>query len=918
MYWQENTNTGIAAFNQNNSTVTSSMRKYSSKLAFIPLAMGVLSASPLANAAPTVVEGSIILDGDDAQGWYQVQYANHGPLDGYQQVCGETHDGITVWECEIPASGPYHVINHSTGARYENIQVDLTGDTNTGNVCESIEPVVQDSSIILDSRCSWTVQSTVDYSKPCDGSVPRCDNLSGSYKVNRWSGANAEFFFENIGGGGTVPIVGGDIDDFPRVQCHNDPVSVDTPLRKLVEHCGFERQGFYVGGMIKQNYGQTWFERQSTGCISANNAQFGECFNGVNGTVTAHIETAKREFNVITAENEQKWSYENPTHITSVAANLGVNGNTMALHGHAIVFEEPQSVRGRSVPNEVYDATSAEAENLVRSRVQQTLRSFKGKNLPYWDVVNEPLLNGFDSDDNLRTIVDSDVTAFMQNEVSNGGRVLRSGIIRAKLGNDWVRKVFTWARDELDTWESQYNRPDLVLNENDVLWEGPKSDALHALISYLNEDRRLVDGVGFQAHIFNDSPSDANMNTIGSNLQRFANIDVNIFITEADVRVDHSWWDAWSAANPFRERALTENENRLQSERFARTVSECLDNSRCKGWQTWGITDRFAWTPGLASLFSGNGSNATSFTKKPAYYAVHEVLCGRIAGQNCDYSSIDDTRTKPVEWFRAAAIDQAIEALESYASINHSYRVSGGGWGGNGQGWFHYDGNVNYPESVSSVLVQQGHLNGIIYDTLYTNSSAVAGDFLIYRCSDRVGVFSRHGDASLTSTEDRTWWDSNGCTRYPIDRLGADQFRVSQPANDVGREAAMRQTIEALESYGEERGTYRVTGGGWRDGGQGWMLYDNNASYTTSISDALTIAGHPVLLTDPLFIDSTRTVGDFLVYRCSDRVAVFSRHGGENQLPSLEDSSWWSSNGCTTNPIDRLNANYYMVSQPLP
>ena len=132
---------------------------------------------------------------------------------------------------------------------------------------------------------------------------------------------------------------------------------------------------------------------------------------------------------------------------------------------------------------------------------------------------------------------------------------------------------------------------------------------------------------------------------------------------------------------------------------------------------------------------------------------------------------------------RVEAVSNAISALESYADANGTYRVDGGGWSGAGQGWFHYDNNTRYTQGVGAVLVAEGHANSIeeLSDPIFDNSTRIVGDFLIYRCGDRVGVFSRHGGEAETSASDQAWWDNNGCNRAPIDRLNADYFQVSAP-----------------------------------------------------------------------------------------------------------------------------------------
>lgn len=152
-------------------------------------------------------------------------------------------------------------------------------------------------------------------------------------------------------------------------------------------------------------------------------------------------------------------------------------------------------------------------------------------------------------------------------------------------------------------------------------------------------------------------------------------------------------------------------------------------------------------------------------------------------------------------------------------------------------------------------------------------------------------------------------WDTlNNSTTWSI-----YDFAVSANAGSE-RTAAMQQAMSALESYRTANGTYKVPNSGWRGNGSGWFFYDGN-NYPNSVADALTAAGHPVLLTDPLHTSSTRVNGDYLIYHCKNRVGLFSRHGTAEDVTSSADSTWWNSNGCPRHPLDSLNSNYFILSK---
>jgi len=116
---------------------------------------------------------------------------------------------------------------------------------------------------------------------------------------------------------------------------------------------------------------------------------------------------------------------------------------------------------------------------------------------------------------------------------------------------------------------------------------------------------------------------------------------------------------------------------------------------------------------------------------------------------------------------RLLGIGQAITALESYGAENFTYAVLGGGYLGQGRGWFERD------PAISVVLQSQGHLQGdVIGDP--------NGTLMVYQCKDRVAVFAKT-DYFKTNAEDLQWWNANGCARNPIDRYEHEFFRLSRP-----------------------------------------------------------------------------------------------------------------------------------------
>ncbi len=69
-------------------------------------------------------------------------------------------------------------------------------------------------------------------------------------------------------------------------------------------------------------------------------------------------------------------------------------------------------------------------------------------------------------------------------------------------------------------------------------------------------------------------------------------------------------------------------------------------------------------------------------------------------------------------------------ALEQYYADNNTYRVAGGGSGGNGVGWLGFENGGSYPLAVTRVLQTQGYLKVPLIDDPVQNPG-----YMIYLCS---------------------------------------------------------------------------------------------------------------------------------------------------------------------------------------
>jgi len=136
---------------------------------------------------------------------------------------------------------------------------------------------------------------------------------------------------------------------------------------------------------------------------------------------------------------------------------------------------------------------------------------------------------------------------------------------------------------------------------------GKKSDALHELVTALQEQGTPIDGIGFESHFILNGFS----RTFVANFRRFADLGLELAITELDIRIQL----------PSTSELLSQ-----QAENYAYVVASCLAVEQCVGITTWDTSDDYSWVPsafpgyGEALLFDSNKN------PKPAYFAVAEAL----------------------------------------------------------------------------------------------------------------------------------------------------------------------------------------------------------------------------------------------------------------------------------------------------
>jgi endo-1,4-beta-xylanase len=263
-----------------------------------------------------------------------------------------------------------------------------------------------------------------------------------------------------------------------------------------------------------------------------------------------------REFNMITPENEMKWDATEPSQ------NQFTFSGGDAIVNHALAHG--QRVRGHNLawhaqqPGWVQNLSGSALRNAMVNHISQVATHYKGK-IYAWDVVNEAY-----TDD------------------GSGGR--RQSNLQST-GNDWIEVAFRTAHTA---------DPGAKLCYNDYNTDGvnAKSTGIYNMVKDFKARGVPIDCVGFQSHLSGNPPADYR-----SNLARFADLGVDVQITELDI----------AGAN--------------QVSAYAAVTNACLAVARCTGITVWGIRDSDSWRTGQNPLLFDASGN-----KKAAYTAVLNAI----------------------------------------------------------------------------------------------------------------------------------------------------------------------------------------------------------------------------------------------------------------------------------------------------
>ncbi|MFJ8597391.1 endo-1,4-beta-xylanase [Streptomyces shenzhenensis] len=283
---------------------------------------------------------------------------------------------------------------------------------------------------------------------------------------------------------------------------------------------------------------------------------------------------AGTQFSSLTSGNAMKWGSVEPTQGNFNWAEADqivafAQAHNQQVRGHTLVWHS-QNPSWLTTGN----WTPAQLSSLLQNHIGTEVGRYQGK-IAAWDVVNEPF---------------------------NEDGTYRSTLWYNGLGTDYIADALTWAR-------ATDPAAELYINDYNVEGVNAKSTALYNLVKSLKQQGVPIDGVGLQAHlILGQVPS-----TLQQNIQRFADLGVDVAITELDIRM----------ALPADSAKLAQ-----QAADYTSVVAACAAVARCVNLTVWGFTDSDSWVEGTFPGYGAATPYDANYAPKPAYYGIAEALGG--------------------------------------------------------------------------------------------------------------------------------------------------------------------------------------------------------------------------------------------------------------------------------------------------
>jgi len=254
-------------------------------------------------------------------------------------------------------------------------------------------------------------------------------------------------------------------------------------------------------------------------------------------------------FGSMTTENALKWQFVHPKkdvydfHEADRLVDFAKR-HDMSVHGHTLVFGEANPKWLEQMPRAT-DADKQAIREVMTKHINTVLAHYKGQ-MASWDVINEPIADYDDFD-------------------LDAGKTLRNNIWMQALGEDYIAEAFRTAH-QADP------QTKLYINEYGLESKGERWDTFLALVTKLKTAGVPIDGVGFQAHIY-EAGDKINTTVLKAHMQQLAKLGLESRISEMD--------------------AYDDDGTATQAKQYQNVFAACISEPSCKSWTTWGVSDRY-------------------------------------------------------------------------------------------------------------------------------------------------------------------------------------------------------------------------------------------------------------------------------------------------------------------------------------
>ncbi|WP_255956088.1 endo-1,4-beta-xylanase [Streptomyces odontomachi] len=303
---------------------------------------------------------------------------------------------------------------------------------------------------------------------------------------------------------------------------------------------------------------------------------FGTALTDGDLNISGEMAIAGTQFDMVTPGNEMKWDTTEPS---NGSYNFGpgdqivnwAQSHSARVRGHNLVWHA-------QLPGWVSSLPQSQVQGAMESHITTEVNHYKGK-IYAWDVINEP----FNEDGSLRQ------DAFYK-----------------AMGTGYLA-------DAIRTAHNADPNAKLYINDYNIEGENAKSNALYSLAQSMLAQGVPLGGIGLEAHfIAGQLPS-----SMLANMQRFADLGLDVAITELDDRIQL----------PASSASLQQ-----QAADYTTVVNDCLAVSRCVGVSQWGVDDGHSWIPGTFPGYGAATMYDSNYQPKPAYNAAVTALGGSSSG----------------------------------------------------------------------------------------------------------------------------------------------------------------------------------------------------------------------------------------------------------------------------------------------